>query len=817
MHVLKRNGNLEPVNLQKIVNSITKICTGIDIDLYSIAVKTVSGLYDGVPTRQLDELSIQAAVGFILDDPTYSKVAARLLANLISKEVVNQEIATFSQSIKYGYDNKRIGDETYKLVNQNKRKLNEAIKHDRDRLFEYYGLSTVYSRYLLKHPVTRKVIETPQYFFMRVACGVSNTVQEAIEFYDLLSSLKYMTSSPTLFNSGTKHQQLSSCFLLSSPMDDLKNILKTNQDVGLLSKWAGGIGLSYSNVRSSGDLINGTNGMSNGIIPFLHTLSAQVGCIDQGGRRKGAACVYLEPHHPDIMEFLALRDNVGDKEKRAYNLNLANWIPDIFMKRVQESITTKKDIMWSLISPAIAPDLSNLFGDEYTKRYEELEASGSYTSQLPVLKVFSRMMRTLSETGNGWMCFKDMSNLKCNTATNGNSVKSSNLCTEIILPASSGTYIRIKTSDFKKYKEDYKIKVIDYDHNTDEFICINAGEIAVCNLGSINVGAHLKENNDGKYEVDYDSIRHTVRLAIPRLDRVVDRNFYPVQEAEASNKRFRPVGLGVMGLADVFFQLRIPFESLEAVEISKRISEVIYHEALSVSCELAELYGPHSDFEYTHAAKGLLQHDLWEGTITTIDWEPLRQRIATHGLRNSMLIAIAPTVTISAIAGAEECIEPQKSNIFKAETLSGEFTRINKFLVSDLKSLGLWNKKIIDQIIEHDGSVQSIQEIPDSIKVLYKSVWEMKQRWLIDHAAARGPFIDQSQSLNLFIEEPSLDTLTSAYIYLWQKKLKTSYYLRSRNKSKIKKAASGDYNTAEVIKETPPMAPEHIDICESCT
>lgn len=433
MRVIKRNGTIEPVNLDKIVGSISKVCADLtDVDVFRIATKTVGGLVDNVSTREIDMLSIRIATGAIIDDPVYSQVAARLMSNYIRKEVEAQDIESFSQSIHIGYEQGLINKETHDIVMGNKRKLNAAIKPDRDLLFEYHGIQTVYDRYLLKHPTKtvmvdggkrqRLVIETPQYFFMRVAAGLANDANEVVELYNLISSLEYMASTPTLFNSGTLHSQMSSCYLLDSPMDSLEDIYKRYSDIAMLSKFAGGIGVSASRIRSKGSHIKGTNGKSNGLIPWLHTMSGSVAAVNQGGKRKGAACVYLETHHPDIMEFLELRDNTGEKERRAYNLNLANWIPDLFMKRVRDDQT------WSLFDPAIAPELTDLYGDDYEKRYLELEEAGKFYEQVPARKVYARMMRTLAETGNGWMCWKDTSNRRGNQVSEGRVIHLSNLC-----------------------------------------------------------------------------------------------------------------------------------------------------------------------------------------------------------------------------------------------------------------------------------------------------------------------------------------------------------------------------------------------------
>lgn len=806
MKVLKRNGTLEPVNLDKIMNSVQRVCEDIDgVDFYKIATKTVGGLYDGVSTKDLDLLSINIAVNFISEDPLYGHVASRLLNNFITKEVTGQEIQSFSQSIQVGFDNGIISQQTYDFVMNNKRKLNSVIKNERSKLFDYYGLKVIYDRYLIKNPHTRLVTETPQYWLLRVSCGLNDNVKDVVEFYNTLSSLDYMTSTPTLFNSGTVKSQMSSCYLLDSPQDDLLDIEKKHKDIAMLSKFAGGIGLDYSRVRGAKALIKGTNGLSNGIVPFLHSLSSNIAAVNQGGKRKGAAAVYLQPHHPDINAFLELRDQGGDKEARAYNLNLANWIPDIFMERV------KKDEMWSLIDPTIAPELGQLFGKDYEKRYTELENEGKITSQISARKLWSRMMRTLAETGNGWMCFKDTSNLRCNTAVNGRVVKSSNLCTEIIEPTSSGEYVNISLDDNYTIEElsnklkNENLNVIGFDSDTNSLRAIKDGEIAVCNLGSISLGRHIK---NGK--LDKEKLARTVRLAVINLDRVIDKNFYPVHEARMSNHALRPVGLGIMGFQDMLFQMRIPFESAEATKLSADIQEEIYYHALKTSMELSKKYGPHSGFEHTHAAKGNLQFDLAGVTIETERWNTLKEDIKKYGLRNSLLLAIAPTVTIAAITGQYECIEPQITNIYKTETLSGEFVRINKYLVDDLKNIGLWKSDIIDKIKNGDGSIQHILEIPQDIRNLYKTAWEIKQKYLIDHAVARGIFIDQSQSLNLFMRNPTIEKLSSMYMYIWEKGLKTTYYLRSRPASEIQKTT-----TTKVEDKTTNL--ENPEICESCT
>lgn len=812
MHVRKRNGELEPVSMDKIVGSIQRVCGDLDIDYTKIAIKTVGGLYDGVTTRELDLLSIQTALGFMLEDPKFGKATTKLQANFIAKEVADQGVESFSQSIQFGYDQGLISKSTLDLVMANKRKLNAAIKPERDDLFEYYGIKTVYDRYLLKHPTTRFVFETPQYFFMRVAAGLADNAAEVIENYNLLSSLEYMNSSPTLFNAGTTHSQMSSCYLLDSPMDDLRDIYKRTQDMALLSKFAGGIGFSYSRVRSSGALIKGTNGKSNGVVPWLHKLSGSVVAVNQGGKRKGAACVYLETHHPDILDFLQLRDNVGEKEKRAYNLNLANWIPDLFMKRVEQGA------MWSLFDPSIAPELTDLFGDAYEKRYAELEEAKMYQEQVPAQKIFARMMKTLAETGNGWMCFKDRSNQLCNSAVNGSVVHLSNLCTEILEPTASGKYVTLSREELLAMTPEEVVRrnlnVIGLNQESYDVEAIEGGEVAVCNLGSINIGRGYIKNG----KLDIAKLHKNVAIAVKYLDRVPDRNYYPIHEAKASNMRLRPIGLGLMGLQDLFFQLRLPIESDEAIALSAQVQEEIYYQALKTSMELAKVNGPHRDFEHTHAAKGILQFDMWGVTPSdTARWDALKADIVKFGLRNSLMIAIAPTVTIAAITGAEECIETQKSNLLKRETLSGEFISVNKYLVEDLIKLNRWNAETISQLKKSEGSLSSVPGLPAEMYALYKTVWEVSQKKVVEHAAARGAFIDQSQSLNLFLdlnkfaEDKRIAVLSSMYMYAWKKGLKTTYYLRGRSKTKIAQV------TADASTSAAPTAPEEPEICESCT
>jgi ribonucleoside-diphosphate reductase alpha chain len=771
------------VDVNKIVRAVQRCSYGLgQVDAIRIASKTIGGLYDGATTRELDSISIDTAAALMAEEPQYSKLAARLLLGTIIKEVAGQNLHSFSQSIEYGRQEGVISAATAEFVKTHARKLNHAVDDAMSDGFEYFGLRTVYDRYLLRDPISRQVIETPQYFFLRVACGLAGTPHEAIEFYRLMASHDYMPSSPTLFNSGTKHAQMSSCYLHDSPSDSLESIYDAYKNVAMLSKFSGGIGLAFHRVRSEGSLIRATNGLSNGIVPWLRTLDSSVAAVNQGGKRKGACCVYLEPWHADIESFLELRENTGDLSRRTYNLNLANWIPDLFMRRVDE------DGMWSLFDPKDVPELPDLFGDEFVVAYETAEAKKIYARQMKARELYSRMMRSLAETGNGWMTFKDACNIKNNqTGKPGNVVHLSNLCTEIT---------EVTSKD----------------------------ETAVCNLGSVNLAKHVVQDANGALVFDFAKLTNTVRIAVPMLDRVIDINYYPVPQAATANARWRPIGLGIMGLQDVFFQLRLPFDSAEAQALSTKIQEEIYYSAMVVSCELAERDGAHKSFAETRMAVGQFQFDLWNVTpMDTKRWDVLRQRVLRSGVRNSLLIAIAPTATIASIVGCYECIEPQISNLFKRETLSGEFLQVNRYLITELKQMGLWNEETRMKLKLAEGSIQGMTELPEDLRLVYRTVWEVPMRSLIDMAKARNAYIDQSQSLNLFAESPHIGRLSSMYMHAWKSGLKTTYYLRSRPATKISKttvamparvavAASISAASAEAVA----CSLENPGSCEAC-
>ncbi|MGW4888552.1 ribonucleoside-diphosphate reductase subunit alpha [Streptomyces murinus] len=749
-----------------------------DADPGRVAAAALRGRSAHADETELRELATEAAAGLISEDPAYSRLAARLLTISIRAEAASQGVTSFTESVAVGHREGLIADRTAEFTRIHAARLDDLIDRAADDRFGYFGLRTLHSRYLLRHPITRQVIETPQHFMLRVAAGLAEdesarSVDEVAALYRLMSRLDYLPSSPTLFNSGTRHPQMSSCYLLDSPLDELDSIYDRYHQVARLSKHAGGIGLSYSRIRARGSLIRGTNGHSNGIVPFLKTLDASVAAVNQGGRRKGAAAVYLETWHSDLEEFLELRDNTGEDARRTHNLNLAHWVPDEFMRRVNA------DGQWSLFSPADVPELVDLYGAEFDAAYREAERKGLAKKTMPARELYGRMMRTLAQTGQGWMTFKDAANRTANqTAEPGQVIHSSNLCTEILEVT-------------------------------------NDGETAVCNLGSVNLGAFVADG-----DIDWARLDETVRTAVTFLDRVVDINFYPTEQAGRSNAKWRPVGLGAMGLQDVFFQLRLPFDSPEAKALSTKIAERIMLAAYEASADLAERSGPLPAWEQTRTARGVLHPDHYDVEETWPErWTALRTRIAKVGLRNSLLLAIAPTATIASIAGVYECIEPQVSNLFKRETLSGEFLQVNSYLVRDLKNLGVWDARTREALREANGSVQGFAWIPEEVRALYRTAWEIPQRGLIDMAAARTPFLDQAQSLNLFMETPTIGKLSSMYAYAWKSGLKTTYYLRSRPATRIARAAQAQ-KTIPVQQVADPDAVacslENPESCEAC-
>lgn len=759
MQVVKRDGSREEVKIEKILHAVNRACRGIaDVEAIEIAKRTINGLHDNSTTQELDDLSISNAVMLMADEPNYSKVAARMLAESMRKEV-GRDLA-FRDYVKQAAEFGLVSDSVLGLALKDIQSIEFAIRHERDDLFEYFGLKTIGDRYLLRHPKNRRLIERPQWMFMRVALGLSKTIEEAIEFYHVVSQFHYMPSTPTLFNSGTRHPQMSSCYLLTVGDDSLEGIYKAFIDCAKLSKWSGGIGIDWTSVRANGALIKGTNGLSNGVIPFLKVFDSSVHAVNQGGKRKGAAAIYLEPWHLDIEPFLELRNNTGAEERRTHNLNLALWISDLFMKRVEA------DAQWSLFTPDEVPGLTSSYGEAFEKLYAKYEEEGKARKTVSARTLYARMLQSLAETGNAWICFKDKANLRsAQTRNPENVIHSSNLCTEILEVTSQN-------------------------------------ETAVCNLGSVNLSSFIKEANGHGPSFDFEKLESVVRVATTFLDRVVDINFYPTQEAKASNQKWRPVGLGIMGLQDVFFKLGLPFESQAAKDLSSKISEAIYYNALKTSMKLAEELGSFEGFNESRYADGELQPHLARKNQPTMpalhyDWDALATEVKRRGLRNSLLIAIAPTATIASIVGSFESIEPQVSNFFKRETLSGEFLQVNRHLIAALKGLGLWSTSMRAKIIGANGSIQSIDEIPSHLRELYKTVWEIPQKELIDMAALRSPFICQSQSLNLFIENPSIGKLSSMYMYAWKQGIKTTYYLRSRAKTAIQKTTVEHVSAAQ--------------------
>ncbi|GLZ38499.1 ribonucleoside-diphosphate reductase subunit alpha [Actinokineospora sp. NBRC 105648] len=747
-----------------------------EVDVERVAAAVRAGTRPGAPPEEVRELAIRVAASLVGEEPQYSSFAARLLAEHVRDEVA---VPTFAAAIARAHDLGVVSARLADFVAAGADALNATVDESADDNLGYFGLRTIYDRYLLRHPETRQVLETPQYFFLRVACGLSNSPEEAAELYALMSQLAYLPSSPTLFNSGTTHPQLSSCFLLDSPRDELESIYHRYGEIARLSKFAGGIGVSWTRIRSRGSLIRGTNGASNGIVPWLRTLDASVAAVNQGGKRKGAACVYLEPWHADVEAFLELRDSTGDEAARTHNLSLALWVPDEFMRRVET------DADWSLFDPKLVPHLPDLWGAEFDAAYRAAEDAGLAERTIGARVLYGRMMRTLAQTGNGWMTFKDAANRSCNqTAEPGNVVHLSNLCTEIL-------------------------EVTD-DETT-----------AVCNLGSVNLKSHV----DGQ-DLDWDRLDRTVRTAVRFLDRTIDLSFYPTPPAAGSNRRWRPIGLGVMGLADVFFALRLPFDSPEALALSTKIAERIALTAYETSAALAEELGAHPAYDQTRAARGVLHVDHYPDAAITepARWAALRERIIHTGLRNSLTVAIAPTATIASIAGCSECIEPIVSTVFKRETLSGEFLQLNPFLVADLKALGRWDRRTRDAIKAAEGSVQGL-DLPADLRLLYRTAWELPQKALIDLAAARTPFVDQGQSLNLFQANPTIGKLSSMYAYAWRAGLKTTYYLRSRPATRIQQTTVSAQSTTDTVDpSTTPVAAadaiacslENPETCEAC-
>ena len=732
MRVTKRSGRIEDMKFDNVTNRIKNLTYGLseNCDSSKVAQQVFSSMYDGITTQEIDVLSAEICVGMITSDPDYEILATRIIASNIQKVCPNNFNIAMKKLAKAGIVTEEIAD----ISNQ----VKDDIKPERDFDFGYFGLKTLEKSYLQRHD--GKLMETPQYMFMRVAIGIHGTnIPAVLETYDKMSQGLFIHATPTLFNAGTPRPQMSSCFLIANKDDSITGIYETLTECAQISKWAGGIGIHIHDVRANKSRIRGTNGQSDGIIPMLCVFNATARYVNQAGRRKGSIAVYLEPWHADIMEFLELRLNQGDDEARCRDLFSALWIPDLFMKRVEEGGN------WSLFCPDKAKGLSNVYGQEFEDLYTKYEEEGLASATVPAGEVWKAILKSQTETGTPYMLYKDACNQKSNQKNLG-VIKSSNLCTEIL-----------------------------------EFT--DKDETAVCNLASIALPKFVDLESK---TFDYDKLHEATKIVTKNLNRVIDRNFYPVETARKSNMRHRPIGLGVQGLADVFILCRHAFDSNEAKEINARIFETMYHAALEASSELAEVDGSYETFEGSPASQGVLQFDMWEGeTKLHYDWDALKERIKEKGLRNSLLMAPMPTASTAQILGNNECFEPYTTNIYLRRTLAGEFVIVNKHLVDDLKKIGLWSKEMKDLMVKAGGSIQNIVDIPDDIKMLYRTVWEIKMKDVIDMAADRGRFIDQSQSMNLFMESPTMSKLSSMHMYAWKKGLKTGmYYLRSKAKAR---------------------------------
>jgi len=734
MRVIKRSGRIEDMRFDNVTNRIKNLTSGLSdkCDSQKIAQQVFSSMYDNITTQEIDVLSAEICIGLITSDPDYEVLATRIIASNIHKVCPNN----FHLAMRKLQKANIITDEVVEVAQQ----VKEHIKTDRDFDFGYFGLKTLEKSYLQR--VEGKLIETPQYLFMRVAIGIHGKDTPAVlETYDKMSQGFFIHATPTLFNAGTPRPQMSSCFLIANKGDSIDGIYGTLTECAQISKWAGGIGMHIHDIRSNKSRIRGTNGQSDGIIPMLRVFNATARYVNQAGRRKGSIAVYVEPWHADIMDFLELRLNQGDEEARCRDLFSAMWIPDLFMKRVEEGGN------WSLFCPDKAPGLSDVYGEEFEALYTKYEEEGLANATVPATEVWKAILKSQTETGTPYMLYKDACNKKSNQKNLG-TIKSSNLCTEII-------------------------------EYTDK------DETSVCNLASIALPKYVNKETKS---FDYDKLHEVTKTVTKNLNRVIDRNFYPVETARRSNMKHRPIGLGVQGLADVFILCGLQFDCEESRLMNAHIFETIYHAALEASSELAEIDGSYETFKGSPASEGILQPDMWEGETKfsgRYDWDAMRERVKTKGLRNSLLLAPMPTASTAQILGNNECFEPYTTNIYLRRTLAGEFVVVNKHLVDHLKNVGLWSKEMKDLMVKAGGSIQNIVDIPDDIKTLYKTVWEISQKCIIDMAADRGRFIDQSQSMNLFIESPTMSKLSSMHMYAWKAGLKTGmYYLRSKAKAR---------------------------------
>ena len=815
MRVVKRNGYNEDVSFDKVLKRIQLLSNELNVDVYDIAQKVCGRIYNGVKTSELDELTAQLCSSMMIDNPDYGKLAARII---ISNHHKNTS-PSFSETIQIMYNNKDVhgnssplvNEKLYNVVMDNKEKLNSYIDHSRDYTLDYFGFKTLERSYLTK--VDGRIVERPQYMWMRVALGIhDDDFKDALNTYDLMSRKYFTHATPTLFNAGTRHQQMSSCYLLAMEDDSLEGIYNTVKECALISKFAGGIGLHIHNVRAKGSYIRGTNGKSTGVVPMLRVFNATARYVDQGSRRLGSFAMYLETWHADIEAFIQLRKNHGNEEERCRDLFLALWVSDLFMERV------KSNGVWSLMCPNKCKGLSDCYGEEFKKLYESYESKNMFVKQINAQDLWFKILECQIESGTPYILYKDAANNKSNQKNLG-VIKSSNLCCEIM---------------------EYS----------------NHEETAVCNLASICLPTYVtKYNEDGKMpEFNFDMLHENVKIITKNLNKIIDKNFYPTPKTKRSNMRHRPVGIGVQGLADVFAIMKIPFESEYAKELNRNIFETIYHAAIETSMEISmkrhnmissiiienknvmDAYenitylklnnyeyeniingttypGSYCTFEGSPASKGCLQFDLWGVTPSNrYDWDKLKTSVVRYGLRNSLLVAPMPTASTSQIMGFNESFEPFTNNIFKRKTLSGEFVVMNKYLINDLIENGLWNEEMKNKIVINEGSVQNIEEIPKDLRDIYKTVWEIKQKALIDLSIERGPFICQSQSLNIFMEEPDFKKLSSMHFYGWSHGLKTgSYYLRNRPRVKTQKF------TLEPVKAVQNITEEEENTCITCS
>jgi ribonucleoside-diphosphate reductase alpha chain len=792
MYVVKRDGNRESIKFDKITARVQKLCYGLDpvhVNPVQVAMKVIEGIFEGVTTSELDNLAAEIAASLTTTHPDYALLASRIAVSNLHKNTNKSFSKTMSDLYHYldpktGQKAALLADDVYEIIMNNAQILDSTIIYDRDFGYDYFGFKTLERSYLLK--IDGQVAERPQHMIMRVAIGIhKDDIDSAIETYNLMSERWFTHATPTLFNAGTPKPQMSSCFLISVKDDSIDGIYDTLKSCAKISQSAGGIGLSIHNIRATGSYIKGTNGTSNGIIPMLRVFNDTARYVDQGGgKRKGSFAIYLEPWHADIFEFLELRKNNGKEEMRARDLFTALWIPDLFMKRVEENGE------WSLFCPNECPGMSDCHGKEFEALYTKYEKEGRARKTIKAQDLWFAILDSQIETGNPYMLYKDACNEKSNQKNLG-TIKSSNLCTEIV-----------------------------------EYTAPD--EIAVCNLASIALPRFVI---DGKF--DHQKLFEVTYVVTKNLNRIIDRNYYPVPETRKSNMRHRPIGIGVQGLADAFILLRMPFDSDDAVKLNKEIHETIYYASMTASKDLAIKDGPYETFPGSPVSKGIFQFDMWGVTPSTRwEWDILKDEVKKHGVRNSLLLAPMPTASTSQILGNNECFEPYTSNIYTRRVLSGEFVIVNKHLLKDLVKLGLWNDKLKSKIISANGSVQDIPEIPENIKELYKTVWEIKQKTVIDMAADRGAYICQSQSLNLFIQNPNFAKLTSMHFYGWKKGLKTGmYYLRTKAAVDAIKFTVETTHNEEVPKEVLGNEDELIlqrktemacsldnpDACESCS